>query len=171
VSILLTLLAYRGRMTARGRLTLPIRMLGVLAGVALAVSGCTRAGQSAGKPGTTGSPSTSVAAAGASSSPHATQPASKPTPTGPRRGSGTPVHVSLREGDGQTYGVAMPLIAYFSAPVTDASIFDQVTTVTVNGRPAAGAWYFERSSQSSQVIGFGDDAGDAPFAQMGTDRS
>jgi lipoprotein-anchoring transpeptidase ErfK/SrfK len=76
----------------------------------------------------------------------------KPTPAGPRRGSGTPVHVSLYEGDGRTYGVAMPLIAYFSAPVTDASVFDRVTSVTVNGKPAVGAWYFEHSSQSSQAM-------------------
>jgi lipoprotein-anchoring transpeptidase ErfK/SrfK len=93
-----------------------------------------------------------VLAAAASSSPRATQPASKPSPTGPRRGSGTPVHVSLYEADGQTYGVAMPLIAYFSAPVTDASVFDQVTTVTVNAKPAAGAWFFEHSSQVSQAM-------------------
>jgi lipoprotein-anchoring transpeptidase ErfK/SrfK len=62
------------------------------------------------------------------------------------------VHVSLHEGDGQSYGVAMPIIAFFSAPVTDASVFDQVTGVTVNGKPAQGAWYWEQSSQSSQAM-------------------
>jgi lipoprotein-anchoring transpeptidase ErfK/SrfK len=71
---------------------------------------------------------------------------------GPRRGSGTPVHVSLYQGDGQTFGVAMPIIAYFSKAITDASVFDKVVTVTVNGKPVNGAWYFEKSSQSSQAL-------------------
>jgi lipoprotein-anchoring transpeptidase ErfK/SrfK len=46
----------------------------------------------------------------------------------------------------------MPIIAYFSAPVTDASVFDKVTTVTVNGNPVHGAWYWEQSSQRSQAM-------------------
>ena len=62
------------------------------------------------------------------------------------------MRVSLSEGDGQTYGVAMPIVAYFSVAPTDASVFDKVVTVTVNGKPAAGAWYWERSSQSSQAV-------------------
>ena len=62
------------------------------------------------------------------------------------------MQVSLSEGDGQTHGVAMPIIAYFSVAPTDASVFDKVVTVTVNGKPAAGAWYWERSSLSSQAL-------------------
>ena len=31
------------------------------------------------------------------------------------QGSGAPVHIKLFGGDGQTYGVAMPMIAYLSA--------------------------------------------------------
>jgi len=62
------------------------------------------------------------------------------------------VRVSLNEGDGQTYGVAMPIIAYFSVAPTDASVFDKVVTVTVNGKAAAGAWYWERSSLASQAL-------------------
>ena len=75
---------------------------------------------------------------------------SQPPP--PRRGSGNPVHVSLYESDGQTFGVGMPIIAYFSAAITDASVFDQVTKVTVDGEPVHGAWYFERSSQADQAL-------------------
>jgi lipoprotein-anchoring transpeptidase ErfK/SrfK len=73
-------------------------------------------------------------------------------PPSPKRGSGSPVHVSLYEGDGQTFGVAMPIIAYFSTAITDASVFDRVVTVTVNGTPVHGAWYFEHSSQSSEAL-------------------
>ena len=58
----------------------------------------------------------------------------------------------MNDGDGQTYGVAMPIIAYFSVAPTDASVFDKVVTVTVNGKPAAGAWYCERSSLASQAL-------------------
>ena len=62
------------------------------------------------------------------------------------------MHVSLFEGDGQTYGVAMPLIAYFSVAPTDASVFDRVVTVRVNGTLASGAWYWENSSRSDEAI-------------------
>lgn len=62
------------------------------------------------------------------------------------------MHVSLYESDGATYGVAMPIIAYFSAAITDASVFEQATSVTVDGKAVHGAWYFEHSSQASQAL-------------------
>ncbi|HSY14699.1 MAG TPA: L,D-transpeptidase [Jatrophihabitantaceae bacterium] len=75
-----------------------------------------------------------------------------PSPTGPRTGAGTPVTVRLYENDGQTFGVGMPIIAYFSQKITDASVFDKAVTVTVNGQPADGAWYWEPSSQSGEAL-------------------
>src|SRR5438477_12348 len=60
--------------------------------------------------------------------------------------TGRPVHVRLYEKDGSTYGVGMPIIAYVSATITDAKEFTTATRVTVNGSPAQGAWYFEKSS-------------------------
>ena len=57
-----------------------------------------------------------------------------------------PVHVSLFQGDGQTYGVGMPLIAQFTKKVTDAHAFNQAVTVTVNGQPAQGAWFWVPSN-------------------------
>lgn len=62
------------------------------------------------------------------------------------------MQVSLSEADGQRYGVAMPLIAYFSLAPTDASVFDAVVTVTVNGVKAHGAWYWEPSSQTDDAL-------------------
>jgi lipoprotein-anchoring transpeptidase ErfK/SrfK len=53
------------------------------------------------------------------------------------------VHVSLLESDGGTYGVGMPIIAWFNVAPTDASAFAKATTVTVNGSKIDGAWYFE----------------------------
>ena len=96
-----------------------------------------------------------LASASASAAAAATASASadpSPTVTPPRRGSGTPIQVSLFEADGETWGVGMPIIAYFSVAPTDASVFDKVTQVTVNGKPAAGAWYFEQSSRSDEAM-------------------
>jgi lipoprotein-anchoring transpeptidase ErfK/SrfK len=57
----------------------------------------------------------------------------------------TPVHVMLKWSDGSRFGVGVPVIAYLSRKITDARTFAAATTVTVNGSPAAGAWYFETS--------------------------
>lgn len=46
----------------------------------------------------------------------------------------------------------MPIIAYFSARVTDAKEFDHATKVTVNGHPVHGAWYWETSSQNAYAL-------------------
>jgi lipoprotein-anchoring transpeptidase ErfK/SrfK len=75
-----------------------------------------------------------------------------PSATAPSAASGSPVHVSLFEGDGHTYGVGMPVIAYFSKKVADASAFDKAVTVTVDGKPGGGAWYWEPSSRSDYAI-------------------
>lgn len=127
-----------------------------LVAVAALLTGCgshsharTAAGST--RPTTTGTSSGAVSSAPSSGTP--TPPSSPtPSPSGPRRGSGAAVHVSLYEADGQRYGVAMPIIAYFSVAPTDASVFDQVTQVTVNGAAAHGAWYWERSSQSAYAV-------------------
>jgi lipoprotein-anchoring transpeptidase ErfK/SrfK len=69
-----------------------------------------------------------------------------PSPTG------APVHISLLEGDGGVYGVGMPIVAYFDRKITDSSAFLKAATVTVNGQPANGAWYFENSSRSGEAL-------------------
>src|SRR5207245_115190 len=75
-------------------------------------------------------PPTSSASTSASSSP-------RPAPT-------TTVHVTALENDGATYGVGMPIVLYFSPAPTDAKAFEKAATVTVNGTPADGAWYWEQ---------------------------
>jgi lipoprotein-anchoring transpeptidase ErfK/SrfK len=45
----------------------------------------------------------------------------------------------LNVGDGQTYGVAMPIALHFSAPVTDRAAVQQALTVTTSA-PVTGAW-------------------------------
>ncbi len=68
--------------------------------------------------------------------------ASHSAATGPTK----PVHVSLFQGDGQTYGIGMPIIAQFSKKITDAHAFDKAVTVTINGAPAQGAWFWVNSN-------------------------
>ena len=42
--------------------------------------------------------------------------------------------------------------AYVDRKITDASAFSTASTVTVNGRPAGGAWYWEPSGRQGQVL-------------------
>jgi lipoprotein-anchoring transpeptidase ErfK/SrfK len=100
----------------------------------LALAGCTPAASNK------GTHAAAPATAGSSSA--------APSTPGPKKGSGAPVHVRMFENDGQTYGVGMPVIAYFSTKITDASVFAKVAKVTVNGQDAGGSWYFEPPSVS-----------------------
>jgi lipoprotein-anchoring transpeptidase ErfK/SrfK len=55
------------------------------------------------------------------------------------------VHIKLLNTDGATYGVGMPVIAFFSRRITDARPLQDATTATVDGRPIKVAWYFQDS--------------------------
>jgi lipoprotein-anchoring transpeptidase ErfK/SrfK len=68
------------------------------------------------------------------------------TPPGTEPAAGKRVQVRLLNSDGSTYGVGMPVVAYFSKPITDGRALAAATSVTVNGKPMRGAWYFERSA-------------------------
>jgi lipoprotein-anchoring transpeptidase ErfK/SrfK len=101
----------------------------------IALSGCNAAKQQSAAPGST--------TASSSAPPSSTAP---PTP------KGDPVHVSLFEGDGSTYGVGMPIIVYFDEKITDATAFDKNVHVLLNGQPANGAWYFEPPQRSEAAL-------------------
>lgn len=64
----------------------------------------------------------------------------------PSRGAGAPVRIRLLNADGQTYGVGMPVVAYFSRKFANAGSLSAATSITINGKSVRGAWYFERSS-------------------------
>lgn len=81
-------------------------------------------------------------ASGAHSGSHAPSASHASQPAGPTK----PVHVSLFEGDGQTYGIGMPLIAQFSQKVTNTHDFNKAVTVKVNGQLVHGAWFWVNSS-------------------------
>jgi lipoprotein-anchoring transpeptidase ErfK/SrfK len=71
---------------------------------------------------------------------------SSPSPTATPKPTGAPVHVRLYQGDGSTWGVGMPIIAYLSAKITDSKSFNDATKVTVNGQQVQGAWFFMNST-------------------------
>src|SRR5262245_9228823 len=73
-------------------------------------------------------------------------PSAEPSASGTPAPTGDPVHVRLFQGDGSTWGVGMPIIAYLSKSIKDATAFSQATKVTVNGEQAEGAWFFQKSA-------------------------
>jgi len=115
---------------------------GLLAAAALLLSACSSS--SAGNSGPTSRPPSSVASSGAPTSASASSSAASSTPAPPAR----KVHVSGYP-DGTTVGVGMPIIATFNHKITDGVDFAKDTTVTVNGKPVNGGWYFEYSAPSS----------------------
>ena len=74
--------------------------------------------------------------------------ASSPHPTAARTNVTlvSDVHVRMGLSDGERVGVGMPVVAYFSQPVTDGRILQRLTSVTVNGRPVQADWYFAPNS-------------------------
>jgi lipoprotein-anchoring transpeptidase ErfK/SrfK len=80
----------------------------------------------------TGAATDSAPATGTSSS----------TPAKPAK----PVHIKTLNADGVQYGVGMPVIAFFSKKIKSGKALQEATKVTADGKPIAGAWYFEYSS-------------------------
>ncbi|MBN9619110.1 MAG: L,D-transpeptidase, partial [Actinobacteria bacterium] len=70
----------------------------------------------------------------------------------PAPASARDVHVKLLNDPGATYGVGMPVIAYFSQRITDGVALQRATVVRVNGQPVQGAWYFEDSAAGNGPI-------------------
>ena len=117
----------------------------VIVPLLLLVTACTQAPQ----PDSGSSrPSDSASASQSSSAGSAAPTSPSATPTPPT----TPVHVSLLEDDGATFGVGMPIIAWFNRAPTDMTAFSAATTVTVNGSVVHGGWYFERTLHAGAVF-------------------
>lgn len=62
------------------------------------------------------------------------------------------VHIKLATAGDQTYGVGMPVVAYFSRQFASAKSLSAATSVTVNGAPMHGAWYFESSTKPGYPV-------------------
>ncbi|UQX89976.1 L,D-transpeptidase [Jatrophihabitans telluris] len=89
---------------------------------------------------------------GTSSSSAPASPSASPTPTPSPTAAVKKVHVSLLEGDGASYGVGMPIIAFFDRAPTNAHAFAAATKVTVNGKAAQGGWYFESTAHAGAAM-------------------
>ena len=111
----------------------------VTSAVAVLVSACSSSSPSGTKT------VTKTAANGASSSAGTSSSAST-APSSPPAAPAAPVHIKLLNADGATYGVGMPVIAFFSKKITSGKALQDATKATVNGQPIKGAWYFEYSS-------------------------
>jgi len=108
----------------------------LLGAVALLLTACTSSGSPGSAVVTVTKNGSAVVSTPANDTSTSTKPA-KPT---------KPVHIKTLNADGAQYGVGMPVIAFFSKKIKSAKALQDATKVTVNGRPEAGAWYFEYSS-------------------------
>lgn len=131
----------------------PLPRARVVVGALLAVgavtgSACTSAGAPE-KPTTTAATVTSSSTSTAATTTVAPTTTPKPTPKPVKLGK--PVHVSSLEGDGGVYGVGMPLVIRFSRSPTSKIAFEKAAVVTVNGKPAGGAWYWEKPFADSAM--------------------
>ncbi|WP_375501234.1 L,D-transpeptidase [uncultured Jatrophihabitans sp.] len=104
----------------------------------LLVSACSSSDSGSGGPSTAAAGSTSATGSGSVAAPS--------TSASPTKPATKPVHIKLLNSDGSDYGVGMPVIAFFSKKIKDGKPLQAATTVTVDGKPAKGAWYFEYSS-------------------------
>ena len=112
---------------------MPAALLGA---VALLLTACSSSGSPGSNVVTVTKNGSAVVSTPANDTSTSTKPA-KPT---------KPVHIKTLNADGAQYGVGMPVIAFLSKKIKSAKALQDATKVTVNGRPEAGAWYFEYSS-------------------------
>jgi lipoprotein-anchoring transpeptidase ErfK/SrfK len=129
-----------------------VALLALIAGALLTLAACTSSGQPSAGPRTVTVTRQAPSSSAPVSSPPATESTSAPatdssTPSGPTR----TVHVSSLQSDGATYGVGMPIVLFFSPPPTDSSEFTKAVKVTVDGRAADGAWFWEQPTHDEVV--------------------
>lgn len=123
---------------------LPLLLLALVLLTAACTSSSSGGSGSSDSAGGTAAPSS---AAGSSAPPSG--PASTPAGTSgaPSTSSAVPtrtVRVTSLLSDGQTYGVGMPIVLFFSPMPTDSSAFTKAVKVTVNGQPVDGAWFWSQ---------------------------
>lgn len=117
---------------------------------AVIMAACTAAPQPSN--GNSGSVSSSPTTSASATTGSASSPVVAPSTTKPAAPTGKPVHVSLLENDGGTYGVGMPIIAWFNVAPTNGAAFAAATKVSMNGKPVNGAWYFEKTLHAGSAL-------------------
>lgn len=133
------------RRAARARRHNPGSWAALLILVAIAVSACSAARIGSGHTSGASAAASTRSSTNSELSPVSSSAASSSTSSRPPSPPASPVHVSLFEGDGQTYGVGFAIIALFNRAPTDSHAFTHASTVTVDGRPAHGAWFWQKS--------------------------
>lgn len=118
------------------------RVGAVAVAAAVLMAACSSGGSGPSSVGSSAASPDSAPTAALSDTP---SPSAPPVPPSP---PAAPVHASLQEGDGVTYGVGMPLILRFDVPVADPTALEQATTVLVDGEPADGSWYWFTPSEA-----------------------
>ena len=76
-----------------------------------------------------------------------TSPAAPTSPVAPSSPAGPPpktVRVTSDLNDGDKVGIGEPIVLNFSPSPTDSTAFAKAASVTVNGQPADGAWFWEK---------------------------
>ncbi len=129
------------------RFTLPARrfatVAGLLCAVAVVVSACA-SGNGAAAPTVT----KTVPAPSSSDAPSSSSAVKTTKPAVPTK----PVHISSLESDGSQWGIGMPIILWFNVAPTSSVDFVKNTAVTVNGKPAGGAWFWQTSAHPGAKI-------------------
>ena len=96
------------------------------------------------------SPHRTAAAPVTGPAPTASNPAPMSSPVSGPAQTGSRVRVTSMITDGETVGVGMPIVLRLTPAPTDASAFAKAAKVTVNGKAAGGAWFWERPSADDQ---------------------
>lgn len=119
------------------------KLLCAFVALGLVLSACSTGSDGKGGDSTSasGSGSPTVTSSGAPTSSGSTSPTAPSTTAAPNK----KVHLSSLENDGTTWGVGMPIIIFAKPAPTDSTEFTKNVTVTVNGQPANGYWYWEKS--------------------------
>jgi len=120
----------------------------VLLALVLVTAACTSSSSGSGSTdtagGTAAAPSTGAGSSAPSSAPASTPAGTSPAPSSSSAAPTRTVRVSSLLSDGQTYGVGMPLVLFFSPMPTDSTAFTKAVKVTVDGQPVDGAWFWSQ---------------------------
>ena len=119
------------------------------AGLASLLAACSGSGSGSGQSAsraTTATPVTTPSDTASSASPSASASPSTSTSASARATHAATklVRVTSAFGDGTVVGVGLPIVLSFDPTPTDAKPFVDAVTVTVDGKPADGAWYWSK---------------------------
>lgn len=132
-----------------GRITRTLAAIGAGSAALLTLAACTSSGPGSSRTVTVTHEAPAVAPSQSSTAP-STEPATASSSSSAPVENRT-VHVWAMQSDHAVYGVGMPIVLYFSPLPTDSTEFTKAVKVTVDGRPADGAWFWEQPTHDEVV--------------------